>query len=135
MLSETRSHDHYQTVSFRPPMVRATSSTIKLRVVFDPNIPGCTGGSLASSMLVGPKLQKEISNLLIHFRLNPVAFTCDIQALYRSILIHPDDRKFHHILWHAKGSKTVTEYELRTCTSGLPPSPSGSTCVAATRSG
>uniref|UniRef100_A0A8D8UZ49 Endonuclease n=1 Tax=Cacopsylla melanoneura TaxID=428564 RepID=A0A8D8UZ49_9HEMI len=102
---------------------RATSSTTKLRVVFDPNIPGCSGGSLASSMLVGPKLQKEISNLLIHFRLNPVAITCDIQAMYRSILIHPEDRKFQHILWHAKGSKSITEYELTTCTFGLPPSP------------
>ncbi|KAL1448058.1 hypothetical protein WDU94_015587 [Cyamophila willieti] len=102
---------------------RAMSSTTKLRVVFDPNIPGSTGRALASSLLVGPKLQKEISNLLIHFRLNPVAITCDIQAMYRSIFIHPEDRKFQHILWHAQGSKNVTEYELTTCTFGLPPSP------------
>ncbi|KAI5753224.1 hypothetical protein M8J77_024779 [Diaphorina citri] len=102
---------------------RPTSSTTKLRVVFDPNIPGSSGKSLASSLLVGPKLQKEISNLLIHFRLNPVAITCDIQAMYRSIFIHPADRKYQHILWHAGGSKAVVEYELTTCTFGLPPSP------------
>lgn len=64
---------------------KASSSTTKLRVVFDPNVKSDNGNNLAKSLMVGPKLQSDIGNLLINFRLHPVAIMCDIQAMYRSI--------------------------------------------------
>lgn len=102
---------------------KPTSSSTPLRVVFDPNISSNNGNNLAKNLLVGPKLQKDISDLLTQWRLHPVVLLCDIQAMYRNILIHPDDRQFQHILWHEKGSMEVTEFELTTCTFGLPGSP------------
>uniref|UniRef100_A0A8D8WIH7 Integrase catalytic domain-containing protein n=1 Tax=Cacopsylla melanoneura TaxID=428564 RepID=A0A8D8WIH7_9HEMI len=102
---------------------RESSSTTKLRVVFDPNIPGSSGNTLAKSLLIGPPLQKDISDLLIHFRCNPIALIADIQQMYRNIWIHPDDQKFQQILWHEKNSREVTQYALTTCTFGLPGSP------------
>uniref|UniRef100_A0A8D8LZD7 Integrase catalytic domain-containing protein n=2 Tax=Cacopsylla melanoneura TaxID=428564 RepID=A0A8D8LZD7_9HEMI len=104
---------------------KASSSTTKLRVVFDPNVASDNGNNLAKSLMVGPKLQKDIGDLLIGFRLHPVAITCDIQAMYRSIGIAKDDCKYQHILWHSDQNVTspVTEFELTTVTFGLPPSP------------
>lgn len=102
---------------------KETSSTTKLRCVYDPNIESDIGNSLAKCLMVGPKLQKDIADLLTVFRLNPVAIICDIQAMYRSIWIHPDDRKYQHILWHEDSSHMVREFELCTVTFGLPPSP------------
>ncbi|XP_008472455.1 uncharacterized protein LOC103509610 [Diaphorina citri] len=80
--------------------VRKESSTTKLRVVFDPNVKGSHQVSLAESLLVGPKLQNDIGDLLISFRLNAVALTCDVQAMYRSIWVNKSDRKYQHILWY-----------------------------------
>lgn len=104
---------------------RPSSSSTSLRVVFDPNTPSSNGNNLAKSLLVGPKLQKDIGDLLIQWRLHPVALLCDIEAMYRNIWIHEEDCKYQHILWHQNNSieNNITEYELTTCTFGLPGSP------------
>uniref|UniRef100_A0A8D8T1R1 Integrase catalytic domain-containing protein n=1 Tax=Cacopsylla melanoneura TaxID=428564 RepID=A0A8D8T1R1_9HEMI len=103
---------------------KPSSSSTPLRVVFDPNTTSYPHGkNLASSLLVGPKLQKDISDLLIQWRLHTVVLLCDIQAMYRNIWIHPEDRKYQHIFWHENDSMVVTEFELTTCTFGLPSSP------------
>lgn len=54
---------------------KETSSTTKLRCVYDPNIESDIGNSLAKCLMVGPKLQKDIADLLTVFRLNPVAYS------------------------------------------------------------
>ncbi|KAI5725827.1 hypothetical protein M8J77_020771 [Diaphorina citri] len=99
------------------------SSTTKLRVVFNPNVAGSTGQTLAETLMVGPKLQLDIGDLLVNFRLNQVALTCDIKAMYRCILVHPEDRIHQHILWRPDPTQEVKEFELKTVTFGLPPSP------------
>ncbi|XP_008487934.1 uncharacterized protein LOC103524680 [Diaphorina citri] len=78
---------------------------------------------LAETLMVGPKLQLDIGDLLVNFRLNQVALTCDIKAMYRCILVHPEDRIHQHILWRPDPTQEVKEFELKTVTFGLPPSP------------
>lgn len=68
-------------------------------------------------------MQLDIQNLLILFRLNPVALSCDIQAMYRCILLAPEDRAYQHILWRTTKNDELCEFELKTVTFGLGPSP------------
>uniref|UniRef100_A0A8D8TAY9 Integrase catalytic domain-containing protein n=1 Tax=Cacopsylla melanoneura TaxID=428564 RepID=A0A8D8TAY9_9HEMI len=103
--------------------VRKESSTTKLRVVFDPNVKGSHQVSLAESLLVGPKLQNDIGDLLISFRLNAVALTCDVQAMYRSICVNESDRKYQHILWYDGDNPEIKEFEITRVLFGLPSSP------------
>lgn len=103
--------------------VQKESSTTKLRVVFDPNIKGSNQVSLAESLLVGPKLQNNIGDLLISFRLNAVALTCDVQAMYRSIWVNESDRKYQHILWYDEDKPNIKEFEITRVLFGLPCSP------------
>ncbi|KAI5734956.1 hypothetical protein M8J77_012447 [Diaphorina citri] len=103
--------------------VRKESSTTKLRVVFDPNVKGSHQVSLAESLLVGPKLQNDIGDLLISFRLNAVALTCDVQAMYRSIWVNKSDRKYQHILWYEGDNPEIKEFEITRVLFGLPCSP------------
>lgn len=98
------------------------SSSTPLRVVFDPNISVGKQPSLASSLLIGPKLQKDISDILVQFRLNKVALLCDIKGMYRCIWLAEEDCKFQHILWYNENGN-IKEFELKTVTFGLPPSP------------
>ncbi|KAL1447525.1 hypothetical protein WDU94_012237 [Cyamophila willieti] len=102
---------------------RDSVSTTRLRVVFNPNIKSNLSKSLASELLVGEKLQLDIADLMIGFRVGPVALTCDIKGMFRAILLHKDDRKYQHILWRADSSQSIQEYELKTLTFGLPNSP------------
>lgn len=102
---------------------KETSSTTKLRVVFDPNVKGSNNLSLADSLMVGPKLQSDIGDLLINFRLNTVALTADIQAMYRSIRLAEDDCTFQHIFWYDQEFQKIIQYKLLTVTFGIPPSP------------
>lgn len=98
------------------------SSSTPLRVVFDPNISKVNQSSLSETLLVGPKLQKDIGDILIQFRLNRVALLCDIKGMYRCIWLAEEDCRFQHILWYDE-KENIVEYELKTVTFGLPPSP------------
>ena len=94
-----------------------------VRVVFNPNVLSNTGESLSKRLMVGKKLQSDIGDLLIQFRLHKIALTCDIKSMYRSIWLHPEDRLHRHILWRRDTGQPVQEFELNTVTFGLPPSP------------
>lgn len=95
-------------------------SKIKLRVVFDASAEAsCSSGSLNKNLMAGPKLQKDIRDILLRFRLHPVAFVADVVKMYRQILLAPQDRVFQHIFWRFDNSEAIKKYELNTVTYGL----------------
>lgn len=100
-----------------------TSTTTKLRVVYDASAKDEHGLSLNDVSLKGPKLQADIRSILLKFRLFPIALTGDIKQMYRQILVHPMDRKYQHILWRSSPAHPMEEYELNTVTYGLRSSP------------
>lgn len=89
----------------------------KLRVVFDASCTS-TNKSLNEILFKGPKLQADISDVLMHFRMFPIAITADIAKMYRQILVHPEDRVHQHIFWREDSSEKLAEYELATVTYG-----------------
>lgn len=66
----------------------------KIRVVFDASARGFRGPSLNQCLFPGPKLQQDIVDILIRFRVSKHVFTTDICKMYRQILIRPEYRKF-----------------------------------------
>lgn len=100
----------------------ANTST-KLRVVFDASFSIAPHDSLNQQLYVGPKLQLDISDIVTKFRQYPVALTADICKMYRQILLHPDHRKYQHILWRSSPNEPVKEYELNTVTYGISSAP------------
>ena len=79
-------------------IVKMSKSTTKVRTVFDCSAK-CKGISLNDVIHAGPKLQRELFDVLICFRCNPVALVCDIQEMYLQIAIEPEDRRLFQILW------------------------------------
>lgn len=95
-------------------------SKIKLRVVFDASAEASSSsGSLNKNLMPGPKLQKDIRDILLRFRLHPVAFVADVVKMYRQILLDPQDRAYQHIFWRFDNSEAIQKYELNTVTYGL----------------
>ena len=74
-------------------VVKNASTTTKLRVVFDASAKDANMNSLNSSLLTGPRLQDDLLDLLIRFRVHKFAFIADIQQMYRQIWINPADRR------------------------------------------
>ncbi|XP_073995272.1 uncharacterized protein [Rhodnius prolixus] len=94
----------------------------KLRVVFDGSCR-TTFGSLNDYLGAGPKLQTDISDIILNFRKHRFVITADIVKMYRQILISVDDRVYQHILWRFSSDHPIEEFELTTVTYGLKSSP------------
>lgn len=104
-------------------VIKTSSSTTKLRVVFDASMASDNGRSLNNILYAGPKLQHNISDIILRFRIHEIVFICDIKQMYRQVVIHPDDRKFQHIFWRDHKDKPVQEYALNTVTYGVTSAP------------
>ncbi|CAH1382035.1 unnamed protein product [Tenebrio molitor] len=96
-------------------VTKETSTTTKLRVVFDASAKTTTGVSLNDAVMVGPKLENDLFDIIIRFRTHQYVFTADINKMYRQIIVADQHRKYQTILWREKHN-TIT----RTCTSSYP---------------
>lgn len=100
---------------------KITSNTTKVRVVFDASAKSSTGVSLNDTLITGPTIQDKLYEHLIRFRLPRYVITGDIEKMYRQIWIHPDDRKYHKILWRVDGR--IRTFQLNTVTFGVSAAP------------
>ncbi|XP_065190931.1 uncharacterized protein LOC135821860 [Sycon ciliatum] len=91
------------------PIVRMDKSTTKVRMVFDA-AAHYQGISLNDAILPGPKLQRELFDVLLRFRRNSVALVCDVKEMYLQIEIHPDDRKHLRFLWRTQDEVNVYQF-------------------------
>jgi DNA-binding transcriptional regulator YiaG len=80
------------------PIVRMDKSTTKVRIVFDASATH-KGISLNNAINTGPKLQQELTAVLLRFRKNPVAIICDIEEMYLRIKINEHDQGYFSFLW------------------------------------
>lgn len=92
---------------------------IKLRVVFDASKQSSTGKSLNDSMFAGPKLQSNIVDVLILFRIHKHVFTMNTCKMYQQINVIPSHRQVQHILWWEAPDLELTKFEFNTVTYGV----------------
>ncbi|XP_066599988.1 uncharacterized protein [Prorops nasuta] len=102
-------------------VIKATSETTKMRVVFDASAKGNRGISLNDSLLVGPTIQNTLFEHLVRFRTFKYVLVADIEKMYRQIWIHPEDRKYQRILWYNQGR--ICSFQLNTVTFGVSSAP------------
>jgi len=74
-------------------------NTGKIRVVFDGSQKGPRGISLNQTLCAGPKLQNDVREILLNFRVHAVAFVTDIVKMFRQILVLPEHTRYQNILW------------------------------------
>ncbi|XP_065085539.1 uncharacterized protein LOC135707601 [Ochlerotatus camptorhynchus] len=104
------------------PVVKQSSTTTKVRVVFDSSAKTSTGHSLNDALLVRPVVQHDILDIHLRFRMVMIAVVADAEKMYRQVLMHRADRSLQTILWPPSSSGSVQAYELCTVTYGLAPS-------------
>ena len=104
-------------------VMKDSSSSTKLRVVFDGSAITSSGTSLNQSLLVGPTLQPTLSEILLKFRCYPVALNSDISKMYREVLLHPPDKDLHRFVWRASPTDPLQDYRMCRVTFGVSASP------------
>ena len=93
------------------PVIREDRETTKVRIVFD-SAAKCKGKSLNDAMLTGPKLQRDVLEILLRFRQKPVALVADIKEMFSQIVLAEKDRRYHRLLWRDLDvTKPVEVYE------------------------
>ena len=82
---------------YLPNFAIVRPETTKTRVVFDASAK-FNGLSLNDVICQGPKLQRDIFDVMIRFRRFPVTLVCDIAEMYLRIGISPSSTPFHRFL-------------------------------------
>lgn len=105
------------------PVIKESSTTTKIRPVFDASVKTTNGNSLNSQLLIGSTIQTYLFSLFIHWRKRQIAISGDIEQMYRQIWIYPEDTEYHRILWQPPGTTEVKSYRLKTVTFGVASAP------------
>ena len=104
-------------------VLKDSSTSTKLRVVFDGSATTTSGLSLNQTLLVGPTLQPTLSTTLIKFRCYPIALNADISKMYREVKLSPADKDLHRFLWRASPNLPVQDCRMTRVTFGVSASP------------
>ena len=98
---------------------KASSSTTKIRAVFDASARSSTGVSLNDTLLVGPTIHPPLVDVLLRFRLHPVALTADISKMYRAIELADSDKDLHRYVWRSDPNESLKDYRMTRVTFGV----------------
>ncbi|XP_067614542.1 uncharacterized protein [Eurosta solidaginis] len=109
--------DHY----FLPhhAVIKAESTTTKVRVVFNASSPTVNGNSLNDILLPGPVLQADLPILILRWKLYRFVFNSDIEKMYRQIWVNENHTKFQRIVHRTSPNDPISLYELKTVTFGV----------------
>lgn len=105
------------------PVFRSTSQTTKMRAVFNSSVLSSNGSSLNDHLRIGPKLQTDLSMILLNWRTFEYVYSADIARMYRQILVNEKDLDYQRILWRSSTELPISEYQLLTVTYGTRSAP------------
>lgn len=100
-------------------VVHATSASSHLRVVFNASSRTSNGTSLNDHLFSGPKLQTDITSVILRWRQFQYVYSADIAKMYRQIRVDERDIHYQHILWQPSSSDVYKEFQLLTVTYGM----------------
>ena len=90
----------------------------KTRVVFDASARH-EGVCLNDFIHKGPKLQRELVDVLLRFRRAPVVIVYDVAEMYLQIKIREEDRLFHRFLWRGMQEREADVYDFKRLVFGV----------------
>ncbi|XP_043199123.1 uncharacterized protein LOC122368878 [Amphibalanus amphitrite] len=89
------------------PVVKESSTSTKVRPVFDASARGPNGVSLNDCLEVGPCLLPNLLEVLLRFRRWPFAVTADITKAFLQVGLSVEDQDTHRFLWDCDGRVRV----------------------------
>ena len=114
-------HKSTQQVFYMPmhAVHKESSTTTKLRVVFDASAKTASGSSLNDILMVGPTVHSPLIDVLMRFRLHQIALTGDVSKMYRAIELAKSDRDYHRFVWRRNKTEPLKDYRMKRVTFGV----------------
>ena len=98
---------------------KESSTTTKVRAVFDASAKTSTGVSLNDTLLVGPTVHPPLIDVLLKFRSHRIALTADISKMYRAIHLVKEDKDLHRFVWRSSPQDVIKDYRMTRVTFGV----------------
>ena len=92
------------------PVVKESSTSTRVRPVFDASATGFNGVSLNDCLETGPSMIPNLAETLVRFRRWPVALTADVSKAFLQIGVRREDRDVHRFLWNRDGMIRVMRF-------------------------
>ena len=86
-------------------VIKLTSTTTKLSVVFDALAKTTSGICLNDILLPGPNRYPLLTDVILAFRTHVDGMSADISTMFREVELHRDDRDLHHFVQAAAGGR------------------------------
>lgn len=99
-------------------IIKESSTSTRLRVVFDASCKTDSGRSLNDVLLKGPVLQDDLLFILTRFRKHNYVLSADITKMYRQFWVADEHRPYQRILWRENSSEPIKIFQLKTITYG-----------------
>ena len=121
LVPETDLNKPQESVFYLPmhAVRKESSTTTKVRAVFDASAKSSSGISLNDTLLVGPTVHSSLVDVLLRFRAHRIALTTDVSRMYRAVLLAPSDRDLHRFVWRSSPSQTLQDYRMTRITFGV----------------
>ena len=103
-------------------VIRRDKETTKLCIVYDASAKS-SGLSLNDCLHTGLNFYQKIFDILLRFRVYPVAFTADVEKAFLMISLAPEDREFLRFLWVDDPLKEEPEIQVYRFAFGVSSSP------------
>ncbi|XP_043466289.1 uncharacterized protein LOC122501089 [Leptopilina heterotoma] len=81
----------------------------KIRVVFNASKPTSHGTCTNTLLHSGPKLQNELTTVLMRWRFFRIVFCADIEMMYRQVRVHEADVDLQRIVWKRPGNQLADD--------------------------
>ena len=96
-----------------------SSTTTKIRAVFDASAKSSSGVSLNDTLLVGPTVHPPLIDVLLRFRFHRIALITDVSKMYRAVELTESDKDFHRFVWRTTPGETLRDYRMTRVTFGV----------------
>lgn len=104
-------------------VVKPSSVSTRLRVVYDASAKDKLGKSLNDTLLTGCKLQADITNIILRFRLHAIVLSADVRQMYRQIIVTQEHRDYQRILFRFSPEEPIQELRINRVTFGVSSAP------------
>ena len=100
-------------------VLKESSTTTKMRAVFDASAKSTSGTSLNDQLRVGPTVHSTLIDVLLRFRLHRVALSTDVSRMYRAVVLPCEDRDLHRFVWRERTDEPLRDYRMTRVTFGV----------------
>ena len=102
---------------------KPSSTTTKLRVVFDASAKSSPGISLNDVVLPGPNLCAHLTSVLNRFRMYKYALSGDISKMFREIALDGADKDLHRFVFRYPQTQLIKDFQMTRLMFGVASSP------------